>query len=236
MACNILKTLILYVFVATSPAHAQSIRSINDKHIQHQHERMVYKQWDRDKFTPTKGFLGLNYQYWLTWGLHPNYPKLDRRPLSADGPQTLRIGFALAMKASAEKNKLHMDTLRNISLGELSHISALGNSADPLWILYYKQQLAPLMDSHGEYDPFKNITATLLNHLKEKGVYDWFIEEHTTLKERLQLIWQTDMERGSRILSYHRILGEFRKLISTLDSKIEYSRKYLLITKGIQKP
>ena len=233
MAFNILKRLIIFVFVATSQTHAQSIRSINDKHIQHQQERMVYKQWDRDKFTPTKGFLSLNYQYWLTWGLHPNYPKQDRRPLSAYGPQTLRMGFTLAMKAAVEKNKLHMDTISNISLGELAHISALGNSLDPLWLLYYKHQLAPLINAQKEYDPFKKITPTLLNHLKEKGVYDWFIEQHNVLKERLQLIWQTDMERGSRILSYHRILGEYRKLSSTLDSKIEYSRKYLLITKGM---
>lgn len=222
--------LMIFLFISyLAPAYGQSIKPIRDKHINHQQQRMVFKQWDRDKFTPSKGFLGLNYQYWLTWGLHPNYPKVDRRPLSVSGPQTLRMGFALAMKASIEHNKLHTDTIQHISLSELSHISPLSSTIDPLWILYYKEELDPLIDSGRTYDPFKDITPTLLSYLKQKGVYNWYQEEFASLKERLEIIRQATMERGSRIMAYHRILDEFKKLKSNLDSKIEYSKKYLHI-------
>ncbi|WP_230383744.1 zincin-like metallopeptidase domain-containing protein [Pedobacter endophyticus] len=53
-------------------------KKITDKHITYQQERMVFKQWDAGKFTPKSGFLGLNPEYWITWALHPNYPKTDR--------------------------------------------------------------------------------------------------------------------------------------------------------------
>lgn len=236
MAFKLFFKLMICGLIGYSPVYAQSIKPINDKHITHQQERMVYKQWDRNKFTPTKGFLGLNYQYWLTWGLHPNYPKLDRRPLATNGPQTLRIGFALAMKASLEHNKLHMDTLSKISLTQLAHITPLSNDIDPLWILYYKNELASLINSDNDYDPFKDIGASLLNYLKANGVLSWYQEEYASLKERLEIIRGTDIERGSRIIAYHRILYEYKKLKANLEAKIEYSRKYLRLIQGIPNP
>lgn len=237
MAFNIYKLLMILVLISDQVAlYGQSIKPISDKHIVNQQQRMVFKQWDQDKFTPSKGFLGLNYQYWLTWGLHPNYPKVDRRPLAISGPQTLRMGFALAMRTSMEQNKLHADTIQQISLSELSHVSPLGSNIDPLWVLYYKDELAPLIDSSSPYDPFKDISAALLSYLKEKGVYSWFQEEFASLRERLEITRQATMERGSRIMAYHRMLQEFKKLQSNLDSKIEYSKKYLHIIQQIPSP
>lgn len=40
------------------PAFSQ--KAIEDKAMRYQQERMVYKQWDKKKFEPTSGFLGLN--------------------------------------------------------------------------------------------------------------------------------------------------------------------------------
>src|SRR5690606_11459700 len=94
-------------------AVAQTAKYQTDKHIVHQQERMVFKQWDRKKFTPTKGFLGLNYQYWLTWAWHPNYPKTDLRPLSAAGRQTQRLLLVAAMKNSQHASKGRAETVRN---------------------------------------------------------------------------------------------------------------------------
>src|SRR3546814_5216435 len=104
---------------------AQTVKYQTDKHIVHQQERMVFKQWNRDKFTPKKGFLGLNYQYWLTWAWHPNYPRTDRRPLSFTGPQTLRLRLVAAMKNTEEAYKKHADTLRNTALRSEEHTSEL---------------------------------------------------------------------------------------------------------------
>src|SRR3546814_9652588 len=119
------------------PAFAQ--RPIYDKHIVHQQERMVYKWLDRDKFTPKKGFLGLNPAYWLTWDWHPDYPDKDRRPLGPSGMQTHRLALVLAMQQATRYYKLHTDTLARVARSEMVHYSALTSGADPLWLLYYRK-------------------------------------------------------------------------------------------------
>ncbi|MDM1050472.1 hypothetical protein HX018_19725, partial [Sphingobacterium hotanense] len=115
MKTKYITALLLCLFSITGTM-AQNVKRQTDKHIVHQQERMVHKQWDRKKFTPTSGFLGLNYQYWLTWAWHPNYPKTDRRPLSGTGPQTLRMGMVLAMQQTDEAYKKHTDTIRNVAV------------------------------------------------------------------------------------------------------------------------
>ena len=92
----------LLCLLLLTEASAQTVKYQTDKHIVNQQERMVFKQWDRDKFTPKRGFLSLNYQYWITWALHPRYPRTDRRPLSLSGPQTLRLLLVSAMKRTEE--------------------------------------------------------------------------------------------------------------------------------------
>src|ERR1700744_4566973 len=65
---------------------------IKDNAVRHQEERMVYDNWDQNKFDPKAGFLDLNPYYWLVWGLfYPSYHKTDLPPLSATGPQTQRL-------------------------------------------------------------------------------------------------------------------------------------------------
>ncbi len=45
--------------LSLAPGVAQNARRLTDQHIVNQQERMVFKQWDKKKFTPTKGFLGI---------------------------------------------------------------------------------------------------------------------------------------------------------------------------------
>lgn len=83
---------------------------INDEALRYQQQRMVYQQWDQNKFKPTSGFLGLNPYYWLVWGWpYPNYHKTDLRPLSATGPQTQRLALVAAMNSTDGKYKLQSE-------------------------------------------------------------------------------------------------------------------------------
>lgn len=172
---------------------------------------MVFKQWDKGKFEPTPGFLWTNPYYWMTWGLHPNYPDTDRRPLSAWGPQTQRLGIVGALNSTSGAYRLDADTLRNTALLEVSNYSGAVSGADPLWLLYYRKELRPVL----EYSP-----ASILNPLPvavrgrviSEGIYDWYLEELGILKERLIGARNANMDRGSRIVAYHRLLAEYRKL------------------------
>ena len=223
--------IILLLFCTAVSVQAQNVKRQTDKHIVNQQERMVHKQWDRKKFTPTKGFLSLNYQYWITWMLHPNYPKTDRRPLSLTGPQTLRMGMVLAMQQTDDAYKKHADTIRNVALTEVANYSGAVSSADPLWLLYYRREFGELAEDT-ERDPLAGLPADIGSYLRDRGLLAWYNEERAELKERLQAARTTTLDRGSRMMAYHRLLLEHRKLLSTWEAKKSYAAKFLSLSES----
>lgn len=211
---------------AGGSSRAQSVKTQTDRHIVNQQERMVHKQWDRKKFTPTKGFLSLNYQYWITWALHPNYPGTDRRPLSAAGPQTIRQGLVLAMQQTEDRYKKHSDTLQLTALLEISNYSAALSKVDPIWQLYYRREFAPLLDSSFS-DALKGTSARAAAYLEQHGLLEWYVQECEALRERLQSVQDVPLDRGSRMLAYHRMLTEYRRLTSSWEAKKSRASTYL---------
>lgn len=206
------KSLLLFAFclLLSASSFAQSVNK--DQAVDNQEQRMVFQQWDQNKFYPKAGFLSLNPYYWLVWGLfYPNYHKTDIRPLGPYGPQTQRLA-SVAIQNSVDNNyKLHADTVRNTALSQIAGQSGLLSDADPLWLLYYKSQFSSLSN----YSP-----ATILGPLNTQvsaelikdGLYSWYTSELASLKERLNGARNTDMDRGSRILAYYRLLKEYRTL------------------------
>jgi hypothetical protein len=201
-------------------------KSIRDKNITNQQERMVFKQWDKKKFTPTSGWLGINPEYWLTWGLHPNYPKTDLRPLGPYGPQTQRLALAAAMQSTANAYKLQADTLSNTALVELVNYSAAFSTVDPLWLLYYRKEFDPLLNNQQAY-ALNGVPFRERDYLLRTGAYDWFKEEADGLAERLDGAMNTTLDRGSRIIAYHRLLAEYRKLNASWEASKQYTSKFL---------
>ncbi|MFD2968826.1 hypothetical protein [Sphingobacterium bambusae] len=229
-------TLYVILYVFSVDLHGQNVKYQTDKHVVNQQERMVFKQWDRKKFTPTRGFLSLNYQYWLTWGLHPNYPKTDLRPLSAGGPQSRRLLMVAAMKSTEEAYKLHADTLRNTALSETANYAGIASGTDPLWQLYYKREFQDLLE-YNEGDLFEGLEPVVKAYLEEGGSVDWYRQESQMLRERLEAARTTNLDRGSRIIAYHRMLGEYRKLRAIWETKRQRAALYLSIkdkVKGLQ--
>ncbi|NCD68291.1 hypothetical protein [Mucilaginibacter agri] len=189
---------------------AQSV--VNDKSIRYQQERMVFTQWDQNKFTPTSGFLGLNPYYWLTWGFfYPNYHKTDLRPLSASGPQTQRLSLVAAMNNTDNNYKLQSDTVRNTALAEIANQSGALSDADPLWLLYYQHQFSPVLDNSSE-SILSGLNPQVSAKLVAEGLYDWYKNELDRLKERIEGAHNSDMDRGARIMAYYRMLQEYRRL------------------------
>ncbi len=224
--CKVTLYILLCVFYVD--LHGQNVKYQTDKHVVNQQERMVFKQWDRKKFTPKRGFLSLNYQYWLTWGLHPNYPKTDLRPLSAGGPQSRRLLMVAAMKSTEEAYKLHADTLRNTALSETANYAGIASQTDPLWQLYYKKEFQDLLDFN-QADLFEGLEPQVKDYLEQGGSGDWYRQESQMLGERLEAARTTNLDRGSRIIAYHRMLGEYRKLLAIWDTKRQRAALYLSI-------
>lgn len=208
-----MKSIILFPLVIlhwVSGCFAQSV--VQDQSIRYQQERMVYLQWDQNKFTPKAGFLSLNPYYWLTWGLfYPNYHITDLRPLSASGPQTQRLALVSALNTTDNKYKLQSDTVRNTALSEIANQSGVISDADPLWLLYYKSQLSPVINN-SPASILSGLSPEVSAKLMSEGLYSWYKSELDMLKERVEAAHSTDINRGARILAYHRYLLEYRRL------------------------
>lgn len=207
---------------------AQAQMPIRDRAIIAQQERMVFRQWDNNRFYPRPNrFLGIptNPNWYLTWAMHPNYPNLDRRPLSPSGEQTLRMGLAAAMKISSDYYKQQTDTVRNMAMREMTRIAGALSGADPLYLLYYKTELAPLDNIEG--NAFEHSSPEVRDYMLENGAYAWYLEHMQSLAERYGMAKKLDMERGQRMLMYHRILLEMRKIQSNWEYKLSLSQKML---------
>jgi len=212
---------------------SQAQKTINDQSIRYQQERMVFKQWDRNKFAPKPGFLYTNPLYWMTWALHPNYPRTDLRPLAPVGPQSQRLALVAAMQSTENAYKLHTDTLSQAAIGEAVNYSGVISGTDPLWHLYYRLEFAPLLqEQQGE---LINDSPNEAAYLERAGVYDWYLEERNAIRERLESAMSTTLDRGSRIMAYHRLLLEYRKLMASWEAKKQYARKFLSIMDSIEK-
>lgn len=226
-----MKTLILMMLGPLMVFRACAQQIINDEAVRYQQERMVYKQWDQNKFLPKKGFLSLNPYYWLTWGLfQPNYHKNDLRPLSATGPQTQRLALVGMMNTVDNSYKLNADTVRNTALTAMAEQSALISGADPLWLLYYSKTLKPVA-TFNDADLLASLPNKVRSAVVSEGIYDWYRAEMAMLKERVDGARNTDMDRGSRIMAYYRYLKEYRALSATWANRVATASKNIAMVK-----
>ncbi|RVT99717.1 hypothetical protein EOD41_14830 [Mucilaginibacter limnophilus] len=188
-----------------------SQKMIKDEAMRYQQERMVFKQWDKNKFKPTAGLLGVNPYYWATWGLMPSYKKKDLRPLSASGPQTQRLVLAGAMNNTSNEYKKQSDGIRNTALSEIAGQSGALSDFDPLWLLYYSRELRPVLEWSPEAVLLPLPTAIRTKVVCE-GLFDWYTAELASLKERLLAARSVNLDRGTRIIAWHRLLLQYRQL------------------------
>jgi hypothetical protein len=215
-----------------SVSYAQE--EVYDKAMVHQEQRMVFDQWNQNEFDPKAGFLDLNPYYWLVWGLFdPDYHKTDLRPLSATGPQTQRIALVAAQSSTDNKYKLHSDTVRNTALANIAETSGLLSNADPLWLLYYSQQFAPLLN-YSAATILGPLGTQVSAKLVSEGLYSWYTNQLSMLKERLQGARTTDMDRGSRILAYYWLLKEYQTLAGVWSIRTAVAAKDMTMTGSLQ--
>lgn len=199
---------------------------LEDPHITAQQKRMVYADWGNFRPNP-KYFLGIqtNIHYTLVWGwLAPSrnrsYRKgSDIRPLAPAGEQTRRMLLSAQMLEISRQKKILADSIQALTRSELYHYSALFSRVDPLWLLYYKKELDPVLE-YREQDSRISLSASQLLCLEGTGLLDWYAEQMSGLQQRLEQAFSTDMDRGSRILSYHRVLTEYRQLQSRWDNQL----------------
>jgi hypothetical protein len=165
---------------------------------------------------------------------HPSYHKTDLRPLSASGPQTQRLALVGAMNTTDNKYKLQSDTVRNTALSEMANQSGLVSDADPLWQLYYRNELNPVLNN-SMASILAGLSPQVSTRLVSEGLYSWYKNELDMLKERINSAHSTTMDRGARILSYHRYLMEYRRLAGVWAIRTSSAQTTLNMTAQQQK-
>lgn len=216
---RLLSILFLVLWIASNSDAQQRIR---DPHIVGQEKRQVFQQWGDWRPNP-KYFLGvqISYNHALVWGWmapdrNQRYRKgSDIRPLGPAGLQNQRYATLLAQEAKAKEIRQDVQDVTDETVDEYLHQSALLANTDPLYILYYKRMLTKLHDfnvnSPNSNDwGFDNRPAWerankygLLNESKRK------IE---VLQDKYKYALNEEMPRGKRIIMYHELLMEWRKL------------------------
>jgi len=213
-----MKNYIVYMllFLGSQTAKAQMV--INDPHLWHQANRMVATSWGYFRPDP-KYILGVqvNIHHTMVWGwLAPNqngrYRKgPDIRPLAAHGMQTQRQALMLQQSLSSQKHREISDSIAKQAISELANYSGLTSGIDPLWQLYYKVVLKDI----DNYDLTKFTTPLSpdeMRYLQDARLIEWLDNEMLILKEKLHVAFNTDMDRGDRIMNYHTIFLDYNKV------------------------
>ncbi|MCL4638330.1 MAG: hypothetical protein M5Z89_05005 [Olivibacter sp.] len=221
----------LVLFSITRLCAQASVKKIKDPHIRAQQQRMVYQSWG-NWLPKAKYFLGvqLNYHHTLTWGwLAPSqnnrYMKgADIRPLGPYGQQTQRMLANAALQATSNTYKAYSDSIARDATSELYNSSGLFSTLDPLWRLYYSKEMDGLLN----YD-LSAIVSTLSDrqkiYLTKSGGIQWYDDQILMLQEKLNAAFNQDIDRGSRLINYHNLLIDYRKLQAKWMSKIALADK-----------
>lgn len=212
---------------------AFSQMKIMDKAIRHQQERMVYKQWDKNKFTPSTKVFGvqINPLWYTTWGLHPNYIKKDHRPLGPIGPQTSRVALVKNLRTIETQYVTESDSLRTIVINEFARNSNL--TPEPLWELYYKREFKDLLTPDvSKY--MDGLSPEQKAFLVDTEYWQSHVNKMAELKERLEQGRDQMADRGNRLIFYHRILKEYRQAMDWWGSNKAHAPKALAAKNKIQ--
>lgn len=230
--------LLLLMTLSLIKAFAQGFMVIDDPHIKAQQDRMVLTSWGN--FLPKpRYFLGVqtSIHFMRTWGwLAPPqngaYRKgKDIRPLGPTGEQTQRMLLNAALLETSEVYREYTDSIRQTAIKEMTYYSGSLSESDPLWRLYYKSELKDVRNFNPE--SMENaLSEEEIAYLSQTGILNWFSEQMGILQQRLEAAFTTDMDRGSRILTYHRILLEYRQLRSRWDHHLIWANRMLAFRKS----
>ncbi len=233
-------TILSVLFIlAVSTIDAQTVRRIKDPHLAAQQRRMVFRAWGNFLPNPKSywwtGGVNINPHYTATWSyLAPTQNRryrsgADIRPLGPSGHQTVRMGLNTTFKQFSDQYRTYTDSIASDATAELTTSSGIFSTIDPLWRLYYSKELKGLLDYN-----LPNIVASLSEterlYLQRTHSINWYDEQMLMMQEKLNAAFNQDIDRGSRIINYHNLLLDYRKLQKSWMAKVMLANKM----KGIQ--
>lgn len=210
---------------------AQTVTTVQDKANNGQLKRMVFKQWNDWQPTPNTNWLGLpkNPIGWAYWRvLHHAYWKgEDKRPWKTGGQFQQNYLSLLAQKNLDRKMVDTTNTMMETNLA--TALSMSGGMADLPYQLYFENKFAGLFqDVTNYYEALQTKYPASFNQMMNSPNGKRYIEFLEVEKDRIETIHGLFVDRGSRMVSYFKILNTLQPACEGIKN---YIRSYMLLAK-----
>src|ERR1017187_2673208 len=224
LASIIITLLLLPVFL-----RGQGIAIVQDKANNGQLERMVYSRWNDWQPTPNLNWLGLpkNPVGWFYWRIlhHDYWAGEDQRPWKTAGEFQQNYGSLLVQKELDGKIVDTTSAMMKMSLS--TALSMTGGDFDVPYLLYFENKFAGLyQDVTSYYQALQTRYPASFNQMINSANGKKYVEFLDVEKNRIETIHQMFVDRGSRMVSYFKILHELEPVVQVIKN---YLRSYMLL-------
>ena len=209
----------------------QTVTPVQDKANNGQLKRMVFNQWNDWQPTPNTNWLGIpkdpiGWAYWRV--LHHAYWKgEDKRPWKTGGQFQQNYLSLLAQKNSDGKMVDTTNAMMETNLA--TALSMRGGIADLPYQLYFENKFADLyQDVTNYYEALQTKYPASYNQMMNSANGKKYIEFLDVEKNRIETIHGLFVDRGSRMLSYFKILNTLQPACEEIKN---YIRSYMLLAK-----
>lgn len=221
-------TVMLFIF-SENLLLGQTITTVQDKANNGQLKRMVFNQWDDWQPDPSTNFLGLpkdpaGWAYWRV--LHHAYWKgEDKRPWKTGGQFQQNY---MALLAQKDLDKKILDTTSAMMKTNLAtELSMTGGAADIPYQLYFKKKFDNLFqDVMNYFQSLQTKYPASFNEMMNSANGKKYLEFLDVEKDRIETIHGLFVDRGSRMVSYFKILSELQPASEIIKN---YVQSYMLL-------
>lgn len=203
-------------------SYSQSVKRLKDLSIVAQEKRQVFYEWGDWRPKP-KYFLGIqtNFAYGQVWGMwapsrNRSYKSgSDIRPLGPTGKQVQRSIQIDMMEDRTDKLLNHTNSWKEQENNEFLNYTNLTTISDPLYLVYYKPNLNSL-EAFNVNSPFYVdwgfSKQKPFNEAQQYGMIAHYRDMILELKDKYRIAKNVDVSRGKRLLMYHDVFLQWRKM------------------------
>jgi hypothetical protein len=218
---------IFFISLAIIALNANAQTPVKDNANNGQMKRMAHQQWDDWQPTPETNWLGLpkDVEGWFYWRvLHNSYYKgEDSRPYRTTGPFAQNYA---SLTLQEKDDKIISDSMQKVSDTYLkTFISMSGGASDVAWSMYFGNQFNQLTT---EILSIATKHPDAASKMLENKYYLEYVDYLEIVKDKIETIHNSFVDRGERIISYLEIQKEIQQRNTVMQAMIA---KYIQLTK-----
>src|ERR1035438_279387 len=223
------KSILIALVALPISLFSQTVTPVQDKANNGQLQRMVFRSWDDWQPTPNTNWLGIPKDPigWFYWRVlhHAYWSGEDQRPWKTGGQFQQNYGALLVQKDL--DGKIVDTTAAMMKTNLATALSMTGGVADVPYLVYFENKFAGLyQDVTNYYQALQTRYPASFNQMMNSANGKKYMEFLDVEKNRIETIHQMFVDRGSRMISYFKILHEREPACNVIKN---YLRSYMLL-------